>query len=62
MGKSFGSVLKVLAQEILVFFISQLLQREIELIDSYLYEGGNALLMLDPFTDTGLEKILKREL
>tara|TARA_S200000501_G_scaffold377972_2_gene438432 strand:- start:390 stop:2018 length:1629 start_codon:yes stop_codon:yes gene_type:complete len=37
----------------------KLLQREIELIDSYLYEGGNALLMLDPFTDTGLEKILK---
>ena len=36
-----------------------LLPREIEAIDRYLADGGNALFMLDPFIQTGLEPIVE---
>jgi ABC-type uncharacterized transport system involved in gliding motility auxiliary subunit len=36
-----------------------LLPREIEAIDRYLADGGNALFMIDPFIQTGLEAIVE---
>lgn len=38
---------------------TQLLPSEVEAIDKYLANGGNALLMLDPFVKTGLEPIVE---
>ena len=39
---------------------TRLLQEEIEVISEYLDNGGNALFMLDPFIETGLEPIVRR--
>jgi ABC-type uncharacterized transport system involved in gliding motility auxiliary subunit len=36
-----------------------LLPREVQAIDRYLADGGNALFMLDPFIQTGLEPIVE---
>jgi ABC-type uncharacterized transport system involved in gliding motility auxiliary subunit len=36
-----------------------LLQQEVRAISRYLDEGGNALFMLDPFVETGLEPLLR---
>jgi ABC-type uncharacterized transport system involved in gliding motility auxiliary subunit len=38
---------------------SPLLPAEVQAIDRYLAEGGNALFMLDPFIQTGLEPIVE---
>ncbi|MCW5619639.1 MAG: GldG family protein [Burkholderiales bacterium] len=36
-----------------------LLPREVQAVDRYLHEGGNALFMLDPFVDSGLQPVLE---
>lgn len=36
-----------------------LLPSEVQVIDRYMREGGNALFMLDPFVDTGLQPVLQ---
>jgi ABC-type uncharacterized transport system involved in gliding motility auxiliary subunit len=38
---------------------TSLLAPEVKAIDSYLSDGGNALFMLDPFLQTGLEPLLR---
>ncbi len=39
---------------------TKLLPEEVESIGKYLDEGGNALMMLDPFVETGLEPVVRR--
>ncbi len=39
---------------------TRLLPEEVESIRKYLDEGGNALMMLDPFVETGLEPIVRQ--
>jgi ABC-type uncharacterized transport system involved in gliding motility auxiliary subunit len=39
---------------------TRLLPEEIDSISTYLDEGGNALFMLDPFVETGLESIIRQ--
>ena len=37
-----------------------LLPNEIKIVDDYIFSGGNALLMLDPFVRTGLEPVVRK--
>ena len=39
---------------------TMLLSREVTAIDDFLMSGGNALFMLDPFVETGLEPVIRK--